>query len=72
MQITLQQGTKRETFTVALKLSLLISDDHEHTATGLLSFFGSAESERGKRMWLLIQSRLSSLAILVDTSSFPH
>jgi hypothetical protein len=46
MQIILQQGTKRETFTVALELSLLVSDDREHTETGLLSFFGSAEAER--------------------------
>lgn len=46
MQMILQQGTKRETFTVALNLSLLISDGREHTETGLLSFFGSAEAER--------------------------
>lgn len=46
MQIILQEGTKRETFTVALKLTLLISDDREHTEMDLLSFFGSAEAER--------------------------
>lgn len=66
MQIILQQGTERETKkTVTLKLSLLISDDCEHTEIGLLSFFGPAEAER-QRMWFVIQSILSSHVIQIN------